>query len=328
MVAWPLPKADAAQLLTRSLTLSDSGGNAHNVNYLLGFNLSTGGTLGSIEIQFCANTSIVGDPCVAPWGFDALNVTVSNETGNAGFLVSPNSTVNDVILSRPPAAAATGPSSYTLGNIINPADFGSYYARVLTYPTTDATGPATDSGGLAFAINHNISVSATVPPYLLFCSGVTIGGFDCSAASGNYIDFGQLTPDHASAAVTQLLAATNAQGGYNIHVNGTTLTSGNNVITAMSGQTSQPGQSQFGMNLRANLVPQVGQDAQGPGAGAATAGYASQNHYRFAGGDAIAASSFADDWRKYTISYIVNINKDQPGGVYVATMTYVCLANF
>jgi len=253
---------------------------------------------------------------------------MTDQSGITDFNISSNSTVNDIVLTRPSTSVSAIPVSYAFSQVVNPSNDGSYYTRITTYPTTDASGTPTDIGGLAFAINKAINVSAEVPPYLLFCTGVTISGFDCSSASGNYIDFGQLTTDHTSAGVTQLLAATNAQSGYNIHLGGTTLTSGNNIITPLSGQTSQPGQSQFGLNLRANTVPNVGQDVQGSGTGAVASGYNVSDHYRFNANDLLASSNTADDWRKYTVSYIVNINKDQPGGVYVATMTYVCLANF
>lgn len=321
-------KVYGAELSTRSLQLSDSIAGAHDITYNSSFTLATAGSLGSISFEFCSNSPFISDACTAPFGFDALNVAMTNQSGITNFNLSPNSTVNDIIITRPSTPVSAIPVSYTFSQLVNPTNNGSYYLRISTYPTTDASGAPTDTGALAFSINKNINVSAQVPPYLLFCTGVTIGGFDCSASTGNYVDYGELTADHTSAAVNQMLAATNAQSGYNIHLSGTTLTSGNNIINAMSGQTSQPGQSQFGLNLRTNSVPQVGQDVQGSGTGSVASGYNVPNHYRFNSGDLLASSTHADDWRKYTVSYVVNVGSDQPGGVYVATMTYVCLANF
>jgi hypothetical protein len=35
-----------------------------------------------------------------------------------------------------------------------------------------------------------------------------------------------------------------------------------------------------------------------------------------------------DDVRKYTATYIANVPNNQAAGIYVSTITYVCLANF
>jgi hypothetical protein len=178
-------------------------------------------------------------------------------------------------------------------------------------------------------INAGFTVNATVPPYLLFCVGTTIPNFNCSSASGAYVDFGFLTPDHTADAETQLLAATNAQNGYNIRPLGTTMTSGNNIIPALATDTpSQTGVSQFGLNVVADQQPSVGADPAGPGVGTAAPGYNVPNQYRFNSGEAIAQSAHADDFRRYTTSYIVNVSKVQAAGVYASTLTFVCLANF
>ena len=110
---------------------------------------------------------------------------------------------------------------------------------------------------------------------------------------------------------------------------GTTLTSGNNTIPALAADTtSQTGTSQFGLNLAANTKPQVGAGVQGPGIGAVEPNYASANHFRFVSGEELASVAQADDYRKYTVSYIVNVAKSQPPGVYANTLTYVAVANF
>jgi hypothetical protein len=125
-----------------------------------------------------------------------------------------------------------------------------------------------------------------------------------------------------------MVIASNAGGGYSMWVAGTSMTSGANVITAMTGGTAQKGTSQFGLNLIANTNPAVGQNPVGPGAGGVAAGYSQPDHFRFNSGDTLASVTLPDDLRKYTVSYIVNIPSNQPGGVYSTTLTYVCLANF
>jgi hypothetical protein len=123
--------------------------------------------------------------------------------------------------------------------------------------------------------------------------------------------------------------ATNGAAGYNISLGGTTMTSGNNVINAMAvDDVSRPGVSQFGINLRANTTPAIGSEPSGPGLGTPTADYNIPDRYKFSSGEIIAGYTGPEDTRRYTVSYIVNVNNTQPVGIYVTTITYVSLANF
>lgn len=322
------PEASAAQVDPRSLRISDPTAGAAGITYRFEVGIATPGVLGSIRFQFCENTSLVDDACNAPFGFDALNADLTAQTGETGFSIHPMSGANEIILTRPPTISLGATSTYTFTDVRNPAAVGTTFVRVYTHANDDGTGSYIDAGGLAFATNGDVSVSAEVPPFLLFCAGVVINNFDCSSASGDLINFGQLGSDHTAAGVSQMLAATNADGGYGIRVSGTTMTAGNNVITPMQNQFPNVGSSQFGLNLRANFLPNVGRDVEGIGAGQPTAAYNIPNRYRFANGEVLAVATAPDDFRKYTISYIVNVPKDQPGGIYAATMTYICLANF
>ncbi|HET7827693.1 MAG TPA: hypothetical protein VFK97_02395, partial [Candidatus Saccharimonadales bacterium] len=123
--------------------------------------------------------------------------------------------------------------------------------------------------------------------------------------------------------------ATNAGNGYSIYMQGTTLTSGNDVIDALSSPSiATAGTNQFGLNLRSNLLPAVGQDPAGPGTGLPTTDYNQPDRYKFVSGDVIASSSTTEDYRRYTVSYIADAGKTQPPGVYVSTITYVAVGNF
>jgi len=323
-----LPHAAADQLGTRTLKMSDAVAAAHNVTYLLTFAIPSVSMVGSIKIQFCSNTSLVDDACVAPNGFDASGMVVASEAGSTGYVLSTDSTTNEIILTRPPSLQTPATAKYALSNMINPADAGSYYVRILTYPSSDASGPYADAGGLAFAITPGLVVATEVPPFLKFCLGESITNFDCSTATEGFSDLGTLGANVTSAAQSQMVVATNASDGYSMWVTGNSMTSGNNVITPMTGTSSQKGTSQFGLNLRANTSPVVGQDPVGPGVGGVTAGYGQPNQFRFNSGDVLATATQPDDTRKYTVSYIVNIPPTQPGGVYSTTVIYICLANF
>lgn len=321
--------AEGARLGNRSLQLSDNNISA-NTNYTLSFAGQSGGTVGSVRAQFCANDPLIGTPCTAPSGFNISSATLTSQSGMTGFTIdTAATTANVLVLSRAPAPAPAGNSVYVFSGVTNPSAAGSYYVRLETFSSIDASGSDVDYGGLAFAVSGGINVSTYVPPYLLFCAGVVIQPYDCSTASGNYIDFGELSSTQTSTGHTQLLVATNANNGYTVWVTGNTLTSGNNTIAAMAASdVSRTGVSQFGLNLRANSTPPTGTDVQGTGSGAVAAGYNVPNFYRFNSGEAIASSPGPDDYRLYTASYIVNISKGQPAGVYVSTITYIGLANF
>lgn len=321
-------QAFGAQITNRSLKLSDSKPGTHNVTYQAGFSIPTAGNVGSIEILFCSNSALIEDACAPPWGLDALNASLTTQTGPGGFVLSPSSGVNNLILTRAPSPLVPGPATFTFDQITNPTDEGSYYVKVFTYASNNASGTPIDFGAMAFPIIKGYDVSAEVPPYLTFCTGVGISGFDCSTAQGDQIGLGELNSVTSNVAQSQALAATNAGSGYNIYVHGTTMTSGNNIIPAMLNAQSQVGSSQFGINLRSNSNPDIGQDPTGGGTATPTPNYNLANRFRFVTGETIASASGVQDYKKFTISYLVNVSKDQPPGVYSTTLTYVCVANF
>lgn len=321
--------ANAAYLGPRSIKQSDARAGAHGVTYQASFTITTPGTLGSVEVEFCSNGTLIEDPCDPPFGFDADNVVLSGQSGISDFTVAPESTMNDVVLSRAPSAVGAIQITVTLDNLTNPTNEGSYFVRFITHASIDASDPPTDSGGAAFAIGRTINVSTEVPPYLTFCLGVVIPTNNCSSAQGDYVNVGDMGSTYTSSGQTQLLTATNATSGYNIVVQGPTMTSGNNEIPIIvPGGQSVAGISQFGINLRANTNPQTGHNPSGPGNGVPTTGYNQPNRYRYLSGDTIARSTTADDYRKYTVSYIINVGANQPPGIYASTFTYIATGNF
>ncbi len=324
-----LPKADAAYMGTRSLELSDSRAAQTNVTYDVSYTVTTPGTIGSVEIEFCSNSTFVTDPCTAPAGLDASGAVLASQTGVTGFSISGASTANDIILTRAPAAAGAGLATAVFNNVTNPNTEGSYFVRVITYQTNDASGPLTDNGGIAFAINGDTNVAVTVPPYLLLCVGITISGTDCSTVSGDFIDLGNFSTSGTSSGQSQMVVATNGQNGYGISASGTTMESGNNIIPAMSvSGPATPGVSQFGINLRANSSPHIGANPSGTGSGSPVFNYNQPNLYHYSDGDTLASKSSPDNLRKFTVSYIVDVGSSQAVGVYSSTYTYVALANF
>ncbi len=320
--------ASGALLQQRSLAIANDTPGA-NTSYSLKFNLTNSETLGSIEVQFCSNSPLIGYSCNVPTGINVADAVLQSQSGISGFTISNISNANTIILTRPPAVALAGTVSFNFTNVTNPSYVGAFYGRLQTFASSDASGTALDIGGLALVLNNGYSITTTVPPYLLFCVGVTIANYNCAQANGDYINFGYLTPSSTSAAQSQLLVATNAQNGYSIQMSGSTLTSGNNILPPLDiGNISQPGQDQFGLNLVANSNPSVGLNAQGPGTGGPVGGYSIPNIFKFNSNSVIASSSNASNFKEYTISYIINISRYQSPGVYATTLTYIGIGNF
>jgi hypothetical protein len=321
-------KVSGAYLGAHAVKMSDARPGSQNVTYDISFEIATPGTLGSVALQFCSNGTLPEDPCTTPAGFDASGATIVSQSGTTNFTID-SATDNTIILTHTPVAVGTGMITVELDNIANPSNAGSFFAKVLTYASADASGPYTDNGGMALVIGEALNINTEVPPYLTFCLGTSIPTNDCSTAQGDYVNVGDMGPTYTSRGQTQLLTATNASDGYSISVLGGTMTSGNNEIPViLPGGMSVAGVSQFGINLRSNTNPLVGQNPSGPGSGMPTTAYNVPNHYKYESGDVIATSVAADDYRKYTVSYVINVSANQPPGVYVSTFTYVCLANF
>lgn len=127
-----------------------------------------------------------------------------------------------------------------------------------------------------------------------------------------------------------MAASTNGSSGYIITVSGSTLTSGTNTITALSsGGGSTIGIKQFGLNLAgANTAPTIGAEVSGPGTGAATANYGTDNNFRFASGSTIASAAGPTNANTFKIGYIANIDGLTSPGVYNTVLTYVATANY
>lgn len=325
-----VPFAYAATSLSyRYDKISNSSASAVT-SHLIGFDFTDNTVpIGSILMEFCSNTPIIGDSCVVPVGFDISGSSLIAQSGESGFSILAPSLPNAVILTRPASLPINGSSSYEFSNVINPSVSGSYYLRLQTFTSVDATGIAVQEGGVALSVNGPLTVQTTVPPHLTFCASVSIVDFDCTSASSFFINFGEFSETETKIATSQMVAATNAEFGYSIYSAGTTFTSGNNIIQTPTAPTQiNTGESQFGINLRANTIPNIGEDAVGPGTASARPNYAIPNRYMYLQGDSIVSADHSQDWKKFTVSYIVNIASDQPPGVYSTTMTYICLANF
>lgn len=323
------PPAHAAQVLERRLTLSNNVPSQLSV-YEFSFIIPTAGMLGSLQFEFCDNTALFEIACNAPAGFDISSAALAGQSGETGFSIDASTTANRLVLTRPPAATAGNVTvTYTLQNVQNANSVSSQYARYSTYASTDASGPDTDRGSVAYALNPQFTLSTEVPPFLIMCVGLVIASVDCADVQGDYLNMGDFSTSQPSTGQTQLVIATNASNGYTVAMSGLTMTAGTQAIPALPDATaSSPGSNQFGVNLRDNSNPNSGAEPSGPGSGTVVARYGQANRFAYRSGDIIASHNGVSDFRKYTVTYLVNINSSQAPGIYSSTFTYTGLGNF
>jgi hypothetical protein len=356
--AFLLPRgAAASQITVRSLTLeagaTDGGSKPGGVvKHLFQFTLPTSGNVQSIQFKYCTTPADTGAlTCVTPTGLVTTSATLSAQSGATGFSIV-NTTNGAPYLTRS-AASITGPQavSYELSAITNPTTVNqTFFVRISSFTTSNATGSATDTGSVAASTVNPIVLTGIMPESLVFCTGGTVGttgGFpDCTTASSGAVSFDRLfSPSDTAIATSQMAASTNAGSGYVISVFGTTLTSGSNTITAMNtsgtGDVAVRNSSQFGTNLKANTTgvstPAVGIEVA-PSAngtnyrGEALVGYNTVDRFRFVSGENLADSGSAtlgaSDAQIFTNAYIVNVPGSQAAGTYTTTLTYICTPTF
>lgn len=353
----PLSIASAAQITLRSLTLkagvTDGGSMAGGVvNHEFTFTIPTTADIGSIKFEYCtlaAGVPVATD-CTMPNGLDTTSATLGYENNATGFANIDVSTNGTVIISRVAAASipATTIATYRLDAVTNPTTPNeTFFVRMKTYNSLDATGTATDAGVVNASTAAQIFIEGIMPESLVFCTGATVGlngvsGLpDCATATAGNIIFDKLfSPTDTATTTSQMAASTNAGRGYAITVNGPTLTSGTNTILAMPVGVGQHGVSQFGLNLMANTTTATNPFGivVAPAAnatnyrGQAADNYDQAENFKYGNNEEVANSANGGvggtDAQIFTVAYIVNVPGSQPAGTYTTTLTYICTPTF
>lgn len=316
-------------LPNRYIKISDAVQSHTNITYELGFKTSVVSALGSVEFEFCENDPLPTTSCTVPPGFDISTATIISQAGTNDFTIDNVLTnAHRIVFSRTASVVPLTAFKFELSGVKNPDNNGTQYARLLTYTGSSMGGSIVEQGGVAYNIHGDLSISTEVPPHIDLCVGITVS-VDCTSIVGDSVDFGVLNVTTPRTTTSQFSSATNAPNGYSVSITGTTLTSGNNVIATMiSLSNSYPGTNQFGLNLRQNISPSVGQEPTGAGTAVISASYNIPDSFTFNSGDNLVNALGSDNYRKFTASYIANIDRNQPLGVYAATMTFVALGNF
>lgn len=329
IVIFTMPADASTRFGQRGLYMKSSLPGA-TTSYTVTFQYMSPDAVGSVDMLFCMSP-IPYEPCVAPQGLDVSQAVLSSQSGESGFVLTRISH-NHLVLSRtaaPPTAAV--PSSYTFDLVKNPVATDKAFAiRLASYTSTDGTGAQIDFGSIRGQVTSAIMLETQVPPMLIFCAAAEVAE-DCTNTSQvNYQDLGQLSADTTLTTQSQMAVGTNATAGFAITAHGTPLAAGTNVIDAPSRPTtSTVGNNQFGINLVANTQPSIGGDPEGPWTNAVpTVDYATPNLYKYSSGDVVASAPNVSLMRKFTVSYIVNSDKNLRAGVYTTTITYIASGRF
>jgi hypothetical protein len=320
--------ASADKILTRSVEIGSSQPSATTFQEFT-FTIPTADNIGSIEYEYCSNDPFIDEPCTAPVGLDISGASIASQTGVTGFSVHGTTTANKLVLTRAAAPnLAFQVATYRFNNMVNPDSDESVYVRITTYASDDASGTPIDSGAVVFATTSGVSVEGFVPPFLTFCTGLTVA-MDCTSTQGNFINLGELSKTSANFSSSQYSGATNDPGGFTTSVAGSTMTAGNKIIPALASQApNRPGTSQFGINLRNNSNPNIGGNKAGSGDSVVMAGYNTPNLFKFVPNQVVSRSTLPTEFNRFTVSYLVNASPSQPAGIYTATLTYIAVAAF
>lgn len=318
-------QASASQITSRSLTLGSSAASAVTTHKFT-FTVPSSTLASSVQFSYC--TTATGS-CTVPTGLTTTSATAS---GLAGFTIVATTNGAPYLTDATPTNIS-GAQVITLSNVTNTSTLGTFYVRMTTYSSANATTGAIDAGIVASSIANQIVISAVVPESLTFCVYNT--GGTCADTSTTTIALGNLSTGATSSGTSKFDASTNANSGYIVTVNGATLTSGSNTIPAYNTLTASPatGTSGFGMNLVVNTAPAVTGSANvttgtAPSIGAPTANYGTSNSFKFTSLDTIASATGPTNTNTFTASYIANLGGAQAAGTYTTTLTYICTATF
>ncbi|MFA6511982.1 MAG: right-handed parallel beta-helix repeat-containing protein [Patescibacteria group bacterium] len=158
------------------------------------------------------------------------------------------------------------------------------------------------------------------PSITLSISDTAIGFGSLSDAAARYATDDEAGSDSEVEAHT-VTASTNSDNGYSITVQGSTLTSGGDTISAIGpvNTASDPGTEQFGLRMTAS-----------GGSGAVSAPYAASGFAldTAAFPDEVVSSSTADSGTTYSARYLANISGPTEAGIYNAILTYIVVGSF
>jgi len=343
---------NAAQITSRSATLSDSTPSSTTDNVKFSFTFGSSYTVRGILFQVC-NSPLQTTACTVPTGatFASASSTLGTTGGTAcasGWIFSSQSATDyKVTDSTGVAVTSSGTCTITVNGLHNPttAHGTEFYLRITTFTDTGFSLPGVngqDFGAMAVSTNDQVTVSANVQESLTFCvydvSGTCAGGVTTSVPLGTGTD-NVLSANAPSGGQSKMDAATNATTGYVISYLANNLTSSSDTITAAgagggTGTAFSAGTALFGINIAsANTVTGTTSGGiSGSGSGqAVNANYTNNDKVAFvpAAVTPLANSNSSPTLSNtYTVSYLAQAGSTTKPGSFTTTFTYVCTGTF
>jgi hypothetical protein len=197
---------EAAQLTSRSLTISTAVPDNASTDYTFGFSLATAGAVQGLKFEACTTAL---STCTGPTDLDFSGGAFDSQGSwdNATSFAFDGTGANDctaaanVLCSNrtEPTSESTGGRTITFSGINNPSTANStFFVRMTTY-SNSTYSTSVDNGTVASAVTQTLTISARVQEILNFCIGTTTvddattsPGGDCSAISGTTVDLGVL----------------------------------------------------------------------------------------------------------------------------------------
>jgi len=335
LVVLPFHASQAANLTSISDTLSTLTQNTaanHTITFVTPTGVASNADTITIDFtDFTTGSVAFGDIDLAVDNDGACDGPFTDKTlaGSAGIAIWGAAISSSVLTLTPPTDAAAGEiaagrcvqvqigtnASGGTNQFTNPNDTNTH--------TFDIAGNFGDSGSFAidFVSDDSVNLTATVDPSIDFSISDTTIGFGTLASSAARFATGDTLGSASETEAHTLIAGTNAAGGYSITVDGATLTSGADTITAIGGTNtaSSPGSEQFGLRMTAT-----------GGSGSVSSPYAAAGFaldtVNFPDEVASAAGASADT--TYSVRYVANIAANTEAGSYSTDLTYIATATF
>lgn len=348
----PVTAADAAQITSRSATLSDPTPSSTTDNVTFSFTFGSGYTVKGIDFQVCGSP-LQTTSCSVPTGatFASASTTLGTQGGTAcssGWSFSAQS-ATDYKITDASGVAVTSASTCTIqvNGLHNPttAHGVEFYFRITTFTDTGFSLPSAngqDFGATADATNDQVTVSANVQESLTFC--VYDSGGTCSGGVTGPVKLGTgadnvLSASTPSGGQSKMDASTNASTGYVITYLASNLSSTSDTITAAgagsgSGTAFAAGTAMFGINLSSGntITGTTGGGITGSGSGqAVNANYTNNDKVAFVPAtitNLANSNSLPTLSNTYTVSYIAQAGSTTKPGAFSTTFTYVCTGTF
>lgn len=151
--------------------------------------------------------------------------------------------------------------------------------------------------------------------------------------TGN-VNLGVLTTEVPATKTATMKVRTYLTDGYTLQITGDPPKYANHTLATPATPTaSTPGTEQFGINLVANTVPNVGVNpVQVPSGefsfGSVLPNYSTPNRFMYSSGDVVARSPTQTGQTDYTVSFIINISNATPAGQFKGEYSAVIIPIF